>query len=53
MLIVCANHHRMFHFGDVETIEHTAEQIVVRLDDEMHTISRAFFQAQQPTVARV
>jgi hypothetical protein len=42
MIIVCANHHRMFHFGYVEIVEHTAEQIVVRLDDEVHTISLAF-----------
>ncbi|CAB3770462.1 HNH endonuclease [Paraburkholderia solisilvae] len=42
MLIVCANHHRMFHYGDVEIIEHTAEQIIVRIDDETHTIPLAF-----------
>jgi hypothetical protein len=42
MLIVCANHHRQFHYGDVEIIEHTADTLVVRLDDKVHTVSLAF-----------
>jgi hypothetical protein len=42
MLIVCANHHRQFHFGDVEIVKHTAEQIVVQLDAEVHVIPLTF-----------
>jgi 5-methylcytosine-specific restriction endonuclease McrA len=41
MLIICANHHRQFHHGVVEIIEHTADQLVVRIDDEVHTVSLA------------
>ncbi|MFL9912202.1 hypothetical protein [Paraburkholderia sp. RL17-337-BIB-A] len=53
-LIVCANHHRQFHFGDVEIIKHTEDKLVVRLDDEVHTIPLAFVPpAEQPAVAAV
>lgn len=54
MLIVCANHHRQFNFGDVEITRHTEDKLVVRLDDEVHTIPLAFVPpTEQPAVATV
>jgi predicted HNH restriction endonuclease len=47
MIIVCANHHRMFHFGDAEIIEHTVDTLVVRLLDEVYTVSLTF---ERPTL---
>jgi hypothetical protein len=45
MLVLSANHHRQFHFGYVKLIEHAAEQIVVRLDDEVHALPLGFARA--------
>jgi hypothetical protein len=39
MLIVCANHHRQFHYGDVQILQHDADTLTVRMDDEAHTIA--------------
>jgi hypothetical protein len=39
MLVVCANHHRQFHYGDVEILHYDADTLTVRMDDEVHTIA--------------
>ncbi|SFT82926.1 HNH endonuclease [Paraburkholderia aspalathi] len=42
MLILCANHHRQFHFGYVKILHRDPDTITVRLDDEVHTIALGF-----------
>lgn len=37
ILILCANHHRQFHYGNVVVLEHTSNYITVRIDEEVFT----------------
>jgi len=36
ILVLCANHHRQFHFGYVEIIEHTIDFIKIKLDNQIY-----------------
>lgn len=43
LITVCANHHRQFHYGNVEVIENTNERLVVRIDEQEITIRKKQF----------
>lgn len=36
-LVLCANCHKQFHFGDIEIIKHTAKLLIVKIDDVIHS----------------
>lgn len=33
ILVLCPNHHRQFHYGNVVILEHTSNYIIVKIDD--------------------
>ncbi len=36
LIVLCANHHRQFHYGKVKIIVHTQDRIVIELDGKIH-----------------
>lgn len=37
MLILCANHHRQFHFGNISVVDHTSDYIKIAIDGTMYS----------------
>jgi hypothetical protein len=36
LIVLCANHHRQFHYGKVTIVAHTQDRIVIELDGKVH-----------------
>lgn len=36
MVVLCANHHRQFHYGNVAVLEHTSDVLSVSIDGTVH-----------------
>jgi hypothetical protein len=51
MLVLCANHHRQFHYGRVEVISHSSELLVVSIDSEIYRCSLAADDWTRPSLA--
>ena len=39
IVILCAQHHRQFHYGEVEKIVHTQDEVSVRIEGVVHRCS--------------
>ena len=43
LITVCANHHRQFHFGNIEILENVKEKLTIKIDGQETTIEKKKF----------
>lgn len=43
LITVCANHHRQFHYGDINIIENTNEKLTINIDGQTITTEKKKF----------
>ena len=43
LITVCANHHRQFHYGDIDIIENTSDKLTINIDGQTISIEKKKF----------